>query len=138
MIDTNAVRRTLRAPLTGLDADIFATIRWENVEYDEGADAPPDLYIEEQLVPMVEWPVATKTDRMIGEYRLYVSVPRGSGADRPAEVASYLKNAYSMGEAISGSATVVVTGREVEPGGNVDRTRYVVPVVITFRTDGFR
>lgn len=138
MIDHLAVLRTLRLPLTTLDADTYGTIRWENVEYDEANDPPPDLYIEEQFVPMAEVPVATQQDRMTGEYRLYVSVPRGSGSDTASEVASRLKNAYTLGAAIGGVTSVIVTGRRVDPGGTVDETRYVVPVVLSFRTDGFR
>lgn len=135
MIDHASIRHTLRVPLTGLDPDVLDTIRWENRTYE--AD-PGDLCVEEQLVPLDESPVSTGTDRQQGLYRLFVSVPRGSGTEEPDRVATLLKRLYKPGQSLVGPATIVVQSREVQPGQVVNEVRYVVPVVITYRTDARR
>lgn len=136
MIDHEAVVETVRAALVSLDASIEENMRWEN---DAREPPEPDVtYVEESFIPYAEVPIGSGYDRLTGEVRYTVVMPRGTGTGEGRALAGRIKSLFPAGRSLVGKTVVTVDGSEILAGRTKDEARYALPVVVMIRTEALR
>ncbi len=137
MIDVDEVVTTVRSKLLALpDLDLSTQLAWENNAFD-----PPDeesLYVEEKFIPFGERNAGSGYDRLTGEVRFTVVMPRGKGTEEGRALATQIKSLYPIDSSIVGVVTVVVEGSEVLSGRDHGDTRYAIPVSVSVRAGALR
>ncbi len=127
---------TMRTQLMSLDSISEEQLVYEN-EASDGS-AVTELEIEESFTPFGEAPIGSGYDRLTGEVRYSVLVPRGDGASAGRKLATEIKQLFPAGGSIVGKITVTVDNSQVLSGRVRDETRFSIPVAMIIRVEALR
>jgi len=129
------IRAAFETALYNLD-NTFATA-WENTEFTPDENVP---YQRVQLVLYKPQNPTTSADhrRERGEFQVFVSYPKGSGANAAYDKASSIASLFKRGTTLIKNSTKVLIVQSPHVATAMQfADRYVVPVTVEFFVDVF-